>query len=121
MTICFTIMGIVPMDYPRLATLIFVVGLSAGFYIVPLQSLLQFLAPSDERGRFFGTANALSFTFISAAGIMFFVLRRAGMPTERMPLVCACLAFVGTLVGMMELNRIMAAQRRTMSEHDTTA
>lgn len=111
MTLCFAIMGTVPMNYPKLATLIILVGLSAGFYIVPLQSLLQFLAPSDERGRFFGTANALSFMFISAAGIMFFALRRAGVPTERMPLVCAGLAFLGTVVGMIELKRIMAAQR----------
>jgi MFS family permease len=107
MTVCFAIMGIAPMTYERLAILMSLVGISAGFYIVPLQSLLQYLSPPAERGRFFGTANALSFAFIAASGVLFFVLRQSGVPTERMPLVCAGLALFGTIVGMVELKRLM--------------
>lgn len=113
MTICFATMGIAPLNYTLLAILIFSVGVFAGFYIVPLQALLQFLSPSEERGRFFGTANALSFVFISAAGLIYIVLSRLGLPPEKIPLVCAALAAIGTLVGAIELNRITTAQRST--------
>ncbi len=116
MTVCFAIMGIAPMTYERLAILMSLVGISAGFYIVPLQALLQYLAPPAERGRFFGTANALSFVFIAASGVLFFALRQAGVPTERMPLVCAGLALLGTIVGMMELKRIMERTETTSRE-----
>ena len=113
MTICFATMGLAPMTYMLLAILVFLVGIFAGFYIVPLQSLLQFLSPSDERGRFFGTANALSFVFISAAGLIYIALSRLGLPPEKIPLACAALAAVGTFIGMLELNRITAAQKST--------
>jgi acyl-[acyl-carrier-protein]-phospholipid O-acyltransferase/long-chain-fatty-acid--[acyl-carrier-protein] ligase len=111
MTVCFTTMGSAPMNYTLLAVLVFLIGFFAGFYIVPLQSLLQYLSPTDERGRFFGTANALSFVFISAAGLIYIALSRLGLPPERIPLVCAVLAAIGTFVGMLELNRITAAQK----------
>ena len=113
MTICFATMGLATMNYALLAVLVFLVGFFAGFYIVPLQSLLQYLSPTDERGRFFGTANALSFVFISVAGLIYIALSRMGLPPEKIPLACAALAAVGTLVGMIELNRITAAQKST--------
>ncbi len=114
MTICFATMGLAPLNYTLLAVLVFLVGIFAGFYIVPLQALLQFLSPSDERGRFFGTANALSFVFISAAGLIYIALSRLGLPPEKIPLVCAALAAAGSFVGMVELNRITAAQKDTI-------
>lgn len=139
MTACFLTMGLVskeflgkeipefsllvitvgPTSAAGLKALVFMIGFFAGFYIVPLQSLLQFLSPSDERGRFFGTANALSFVFTSAASLLYWGLKGGlGVPTERVPLVCAALALVGTLVGMFELNRIMAAQKGLRIELD---
>ncbi|MCR9295365.1 MAG: MFS transporter [bacterium] len=110
MTICFLVMGTVHLNYWQLAAVVFLVGFFAGFYIVPLQALLQFLSPSDERGRFFGTANTLSFIFVSLAGVLFILLARLGLPYERFPLVCAALALTGTIIGAVELKRIMAAQ-----------
>jgi hypothetical protein len=69
----------------------------AGLYIVPLQALLQHLSPPDERGRFLGTANALSFVASSAASLIFLGARAAlGIPSNRIFLICAALAFVGT-------------------------
>lgn len=52
-------------------------GFFAGFYIVPLQALLQKLSPDDERGRFLGTANAVSFTFLTIAAVLYAVIRPA--------------------------------------------
>lgn len=129
MTACFATMGFASKDFlgieiggtdaAGLKILVFLIGFFAGFYIVPLQSLLQFLSPSDERGRFFGTANALSFVFTSAASLLYWGLKGLlNIPTERIPLVCAALALTGTLVGMFELNRIMAAQKSLRIELD---
>ena len=111
MTAGFAIMGCAPLNYGGLASLIVMIGVFAGFYIVPLQALLQYLAPSEERGRFFGTANALSFAFMAIAALFFILLSRAGITSARIPLFCAGLAGVGTFVGIIELNRIMAAQK----------
>lgn len=116
MTICFSVMGLAPLDYTLLAVLVFLIGVSAGFYIVPLQSLLQFLSPEDERGRFFGTANALSFVFISGAGLIYIALSRLGVPPERIPIACAILATMGTIIGFSELRRINNAQESATSQ-----
>jgi hypothetical protein len=50
-------------------------GISAGFYIVPLQALLQRLTPDNELGRFLGTANGLSWTFLFLAAIFYQIVR----------------------------------------------
>ena len=52
-------------------------GFFAGFYIIPLQALLQKLSPDDERGRFLGTANAVSFAFLTVAALLYWAIRPA--------------------------------------------
>ncbi len=52
-------------------------GFFAGFYIIPLQALLQKMSPDDERGRFLGTANAVSFTFLTIAALLYWAIRPA--------------------------------------------
>ena len=72
-------------------------GFSAGFYIVPLQALLQKLSPRGERGRFLGTANAVSFAFLTIAAIFYAVVRP--LFPEKSPdkifYICAVLMAVG--------------------------
>ncbi len=75
MTISFLLLGLLTPNYPSVAILIFVAGFSAGFYIIPLQALMQYLSPDDERGRFLGTANAMSFCFTSFGAIVFWIAR----------------------------------------------
>ncbi len=121
MTLCFALMGALTPNYATLAVLIFFTGFFAGFYIIPLQSLLQVLSPNNERGRFFGTANALSFVFSTLGSLVYWGLTGGlGIPANRVPLSCAFIAMLGTTLGMIQLKRIMAEQRRTMSDHDRT-
>ncbi len=61
--------------FSNVSLLIFGAGFFAGFYIVPLQSLLQYLSPNDERGRFLGTANAVSFVFLTIAAVIYSLIR----------------------------------------------
>lgn len=108
MACCFTLLGTLTPSYESVAALIFLTGFFAGFYIIPLQSLLQYLSPDDERGRFFGTANALSFVFTSIASVLYWVLvNRLAWAPNRVHLVCAGLAFVGTFIGVIQMRRVM--------------
>lgn len=61
----------------NVAFFIFFAGFFAGFYIIPLQALLQKLSPDDERGQFLGTANAVSFAFMTVAGFAYYLIMPA--------------------------------------------
>ena len=110
MTACFLLLGTLTPAYSSVAGLIFGTGVFAGFYIVPLQSLMQHLSPDDERGRFLGTANALSFCFTTAGSLVYWVARKPlQMPANRVHLICGALALMGTIVGIVRLRRITDA------------
>jgi MFS family permease len=113
MTVFFVLLGIVPPTLPGLAPMwrvmlspvaafIFGAGLFAGFYIIPLQALLQRLSPDDERGRFLGTANGLSFTFLTLSAALYWIIRPAFETSDgvqcpqKIFLICAVLLVVGT-------------------------
>lgn len=108
LTIFFVLLGVVTPTMPALDPMwrvglsnvsFFVLGAGffAGFYIIPLQALLQKLSPDAERGRFLGTANAVSFAFMTLSAVVYLVLSNifAGAP-QRIFLVCAGLMFFGT-------------------------
>ncbi len=104
----FALLALVPPSLPDMAPMvrvglssialfIFGAGFSAGFYIVPLQALLQKMSPDDERGRFLGTANACSFTFLTVAAILYTVIRPAfGEHPQRIFLICSLLMLAGS-------------------------
>ncbi len=97
MTVGFLLLGWLPLNYWLVAGLLFGSGFFAGFYIIPLQSLLQFLSPIDERGRFLGTANALSFVASTIGTLIFLMSRRTfNLDANRIFLFCASLSVVGT-------------------------
>lgn len=84
----FLLLGLIPPWLPDLqpmwrvlaspiAALVFGAGVSAGFYIVPLQALVQRLSPDNERGRFLGTANGIAFAFLTLASLLYWAIRPA--------------------------------------------
>jgi len=86
LVVFFFLLGAVPPWMPDLgpllrvalsnvSLLILCAGFFAGFYIIPLQALLQKLSPDNERGQFLGTANAVSFAFMTAAGLLYSTIR----------------------------------------------
>ena len=113
LTVFFLLLGSVPPALPDLAPVwrilfspisgfIFGAGVSAGFYIIPLQALLQRLSPDDERGRLLGTANGISFSFLLLASILYWIIRpyfgtAAGQQhPEKIFLISAVLMVAGT-------------------------
>lgn len=113
MTVCFLALGLSRPSFGLVAALIAGVGFSAGFYIVPLQALLQFLSPPGARGRFLGTANAMSLTMASAGAGFYWVLTSPlQMNPHRVHLVCGTLALAGCLAGTLRMRRILREMAR---------
>jgi len=82
-------------------------GLFAGFYIVPLQALLQKLSPSDERGRFLGTANGISFMFLAAAALLYWLIKPLfGNEPQKIFILSAVMMLVGAAFFLYKLKRI---------------
>ncbi len=94
MAVSMTALAFSPRDPITVGVLLVPVGIAAGFYIVPLQTMLQKLSPEESRGRFLGTANAVSFVASSFASLVFLACRRGGMPADRIFLVAAAAALL---------------------------
>lgn len=108
MSVFFALLGLLPLHYGTVAGLLAGAGLFAGFYIVPLQALLQHLSPAGERGRFLGTANALSFVASTVGSLIFLAARKnLGIPSNRVFLICAGLAFIGSGVLLWRMRRLI--------------
>jgi acyl-[acyl-carrier-protein]-phospholipid O-acyltransferase/long-chain-fatty-acid--[acyl-carrier-protein] ligase len=79
-------------------------GFFAGFYIIPLQALLQKMSPDDERGRFLGTANAVSFAFMTAAALFYWAIRPAfGNEPQNIFYLSALLMVIGSAFFLWKL------------------
>ncbi len=119
MTFSFLMLGSLTPSYLNVSIFIFLAGFSAGFYIVPLQALMQRLASDEKRGRILGTANALSFVFTSVGSVIFWLAKTPlGMAPNRIHLICGTLAFVGTVVGIMQVKRLTRNTDTTENESD---
>lgn len=97
MAISMTALAFAPRDAVTVGVLLLPLGLAAGFYIVPLQAMLQKLSPQECRGRFLGTANAISFVASSGGSVVFLVCRRSGLPADRVFLVAAGASLVAAI------------------------
>lgn len=77
-------------------------GLSAGFYLIPLMTLIQKRAPDGERGRFLGTTNAISFAFMTVASILYLLWYKVlGLEPEWVFFLCAALALAGCVIFLL--------------------
>ena len=99
LTICFFLLGTAPATLWLVITYTVLAGLFTGFYIVPLQALLQKLAPEESRGRIIGTAGALSAVFeVVGIGIFQFSKQMFGMDSQDVFLILAVVGLMATLV-----------------------
>lgn len=74
-------------------------GLAAGFYIIPLQALLQARADGQARGRVLGAVNALSFAFIAVGGGAYKLAAEQGIgPRETLVATGAVMVVVAVVV-----------------------
>jgi acyl-[acyl-carrier-protein]-phospholipid O-acyltransferase/long-chain-fatty-acid--[acyl-carrier-protein] ligase len=108
MLVFFTLLGFAPTTFWVVGALILCAGFFAGFYIIPLQALLQKLSPADERGRVLGTSNGISFAFLALASLVYWIIRPGfGSAPQQVFLVCAGLILLGALLFLRQLRRII--------------
>jgi acyl-[acyl-carrier-protein]-phospholipid O-acyltransferase/long-chain-fatty-acid--[acyl-carrier-protein] ligase len=101
----FAALGIAPGEFTPTIALLAATGLAAGFYIIPLQSMLQALSPDDARGRVLGTANGLSFVLGAAGSALYLGLRHADVPSNRIFSVLGVLCAAVGLISVRWLAR----------------
>lgn len=77
---------------------LFLLGLFAGFYILPLNALIQQESPADQRGQILATNNFLSFTGILLGSGILYVLRQwLHLNPAQIFVACGCLTVAGTV------------------------
>lgn len=118
LTVFFLLLGIIPPSVPidptkiqvalsNVSLLLLGAGFFAGFYIVPLQALLQKLSPDYERGRFLGTANGISFMFLAAASVLYWLIKPAFTSApQRIFIISAAMMLVGAVFFLYKLRRV---------------
>lgn len=99
------LLGLAPPQFALTMALLACTGLVAGFYIIPLQSMLQALAPDDARGRVLGTANGYSFLMGAVGSGLFYALRQFDLPSNRVFLVLAGLCAAVSVLAFLWLRR----------------
>ena len=75
MIIVLAIAGLAPLSYWVMLSCLVGLGLSAGFYAIPLQSLMQLLPHDAHRGRVLATSNAISFLFMAIGSLTYSLCR----------------------------------------------
>ena len=107
MTVFFFLIGISPVRFWWIAAFAAGGGFCAGFYLIPLWTLIQARSPDGERGRYLGTANAISFSFMTVGAVTYALWSKTfGLGVSEVFLLNAALAFVGCLIFLVRRKRL---------------
>jgi len=99
MAVSMFVAGSAPVSYWTFLFCLILLGLSAGFYTVPLQALMQMLPSPDHRGRVLATSNAISFLCMAIASLLYWVVRPLfGDSPQHIFLTCGGLAVVACFI-----------------------
>ncbi len=93
-TVMYFILGVIPANFALVATCLAITGFVAGFYMVPLQTMTQTLSTEEQRGRVLGLWSCLSFVAIILGNVLFLVIKRTGIESHRVFLVCGVLGLI---------------------------
>jgi acyl-[acyl-carrier-protein]-phospholipid O-acyltransferase/long-chain-fatty-acid--[acyl-carrier-protein] ligase len=95
MIIVLGIAGLAPVSYWIMLVCLVGLGISAGFYAIPLQSLMQLLPVPGRRGRVLATSNALSFLFMAIGSLAYWGCRPLfGSDPQHIFVACSLIAVI---------------------------
>jgi len=90
-------LGVCAHDYWRVVAWLFALGISAGFYIVPLNAFIQHGSPVQKRGQVLATNNFISFLAILAGcGTVYVLSDLLHLNAAQIFLTAGCLTVLGT-------------------------
>jgi MFS family permease len=95
-TMMYFVLGVIPLNFTLVATCLAMTGFLAGFFMVPLQTMTQTLSTEEQRGRVLGLWTCLSFVAIILGNVLFLIVKRTGIPSHRVFLVCGVLGLICT-------------------------
>ncbi len=91
--------GLAPTTYWVMLVCLVGLGLSAGFYAIPLQSLMQLLPVPAHRGRVLATSNAISFLFMAIGSLAYWGCRPIfGNDPQHIFVLCSFMAAIAWLI-----------------------
>lgn len=98
------LLGVSYGSYSTVVIVLFLLGLSSGFYIVPLNTLIQQDSPAQERGKIIATNNFFSFSavLLASASIYFF-----GEVLKLNPAYTFVVIGIGTILGTIYICRLL--------------
>src|SRR5579862_8264470 len=83
------------LSFATVATFLALVGVFGGFFVVPINALIQHIPPPEEKGRTIAVANLLSFVGVALQPLAQYAMIRMGHPNpSRIFLVSAAMSLV---------------------------
>ncbi len=105
-TVMFFMLAFLPLEFYTVAIGLSATGFLAGFVMVPLQTMTQYLSPDDELGKVLGLWNCLSFVGIIVGNLMFLGLKQFDIPSHRVFILCGILSGVFVLLHFVRWKQI---------------
>jgi acyl-[acyl-carrier-protein]-phospholipid O-acyltransferase / long-chain-fatty-acid--[acyl-carrier-protein] ligase len=106
------ILSIPSLSFVTVATLLAFVGVCGGFFVVPINALIQHIPPPEEKGRTIAVANLLSFVGVALQPVAQYAMIQLGHPDpSRIFLVSAALSLV---MGILLLRMMPALGSRAL-------
>ncbi len=104
LTLCAFALHAVPANLPAGLVLIFLFGVSAGLFIVPLQAFIQLRSPADRRGEILAASSFLSWVgVLLASGLLWVLSGPLGVSPGGCFTVLACITLVLSLITLRVL------------------
>jgi acyl-[acyl-carrier-protein]-phospholipid O-acyltransferase / long-chain-fatty-acid--[acyl-carrier-protein] ligase len=106
------VLSVSGLSFVTVAILLSLVGIFGGFFVVPINALIQHIPPPEEKGRTIAVANLLSFVGVALQPLAQYAMLRLGHPDpSRIFLVSAGMSF---LMGVLLLRMMPALGARAL-------
>ena len=107
-------LGLATVSYVNFLLGLIALGLTAGLYAIPLQTLMQTLPSPGDRGQVLATSNSISFLCMAVGSLLFWVCRPLfGESPQAIFLVCGVLGLVA--LGVVNSIRLPSESNDTIT------